>query len=163
MKHFTIEELTHSDTAIGHGIANNPGAVERENLRRLAERVLDPARERLGAPIYVNSGYRNCAVNRLVGGARRRPRHPQRPQRRTDAHPPVASPHRTAVGTGRPLDTRSPVTAADGAFSAVKTAENGGLHAVFLTEIGCRGLKNVKNKAKPLNIKGLAFIVEFLL
>ena len=40
MKHFTIEELTHSDTAIGHGIANNPGAVERENLRRLAERVL---------------------------------------------------------------------------------------------------------------------------
>ena len=43
MKHFTIEELTHSDTAIGHGIANNPGAVERENLRRLAERVLDPA------------------------------------------------------------------------------------------------------------------------
>ena len=119
MKHFTIEELTHSDTAIGHGIANNPGVVERENLRRLAERVLDPARERLGAPIYVNSGYRNCAVNRLVGGARRsyhlrarrRPRHPQRPQRRTDAHPPVASPHRTAVGTGRPLDTRSPVTA----------------------------------------------------
>ncbi len=71
MKHFTIDELTHSDTAIGHGIANNPGAVERENLRRLAERVLDPARERLGAPIYVNSGYRNCAVNRLVGGARR--------------------------------------------------------------------------------------------
>lgn len=71
MKHFTIEELTHSDTAIGHGIANNPSAVERENLRRLAERVLDPARERLGAPIYVNSGYRNCAVNRLVGGARR--------------------------------------------------------------------------------------------
>ena len=65
MKHFTIDELTHSDTAIGHGIANNPGAVERENLRRLAERVLDPARERLGAPIYVNSGYRNCAVNRL--------------------------------------------------------------------------------------------------
>lgn len=71
MKHFTIDELTHSDTAIGHGIANNPGVVERENLRRLAERVLDPARERLGAPIYVNSGYRNCAVNRLVGGARR--------------------------------------------------------------------------------------------
>ena len=36
MKHFTIDELTHSDTAIGHGIANNPSAVERENLRRLA-------------------------------------------------------------------------------------------------------------------------------
>lgn len=138
MKHFAIEELTHSDTAIGHGIANNPGAVERENLRRLAERVLDPARERLGAPIYVNSGYRNCAVNRLVGGARRS-YHLQgraadldtRSGRRTDAHPPVASPHRTAVGTGRPLDTRSPVTAADGAFPVVKTAENGGLHAVF--------------------------------
>ena len=70
MKHFTIEELTHSDTAIGHGIANNPGAVERENLRRLAERVLDPARERLGAPIYVNSGYRCKAVNNAVGGSK---------------------------------------------------------------------------------------------
>ena len=137
MKHFTIEELTHSDTAIGHGIANNPGAVERENLRRLAERVLDPARERAnlrqqrlpqlrGEP----TGGRSASLISSAG-ARRRPRHPQRPQRRTDAHPPVASPHRTAVGTGWPLDSRSPVTAADGAFSAVKTAENGGLRAVF--------------------------------
>jgi len=58
------------------------------------------------------------------------------------------------------------VTATDGAFPAVKTAENGGKRRFarsFLTEIGCRGLKNVKNKAKPLNIRGLAFIVEFLL
>jgi len=39
------------------------------------------------------------------------------------------------------------VTAADGAFSAEKTAENGGKRRFahsFLTEIGCRGLKNVK-------------------
>ena len=70
MKHFTIEELTHSDTAASRGIANTPGLVERENLHRLAERVLDPARDRLGAPIYVNSGYRSKEVNRLVGGAR---------------------------------------------------------------------------------------------
>ena len=116
MKHFTIDELTHSDTAIGHGIANNPGAVERENLRRLAERVLDPARERRlpqlrGEP----TGGRSASLISSAG-ARRRPRHPQRPQRRTDAHPPVATPHRTAVGTGRPLDTRSPVAAAEAPF-----------------------------------------------
>ena len=71
MKHFTIEELTHSDTAVRCGIANTPGKAEVENLRRLADRVLDPARERLGAPVYVNSGYRSAEVNRLVGGARR--------------------------------------------------------------------------------------------
>lgn len=146
MKHFTIEELTHSDTAIGHGIANNPGAVERENLRRLAERVLDPARERLGAPIYVNSGYRNCAVNRLVGGARR-------------------SYH--LQGRAADLDTRSGRNAElMRILQSLPHSENGGKRRFahsFLTEIGCRGLKNVKNKAKPLNIKGLAFIVEFLL
>lgn len=71
MKYFTIEELTHSDTAERCGLKNEPGAKEIANLRRLAETVLDTARERFGAPIYVNSGYRSAEVNRLVGGAKR--------------------------------------------------------------------------------------------
>ena len=71
MKHFTIEELTHSATAQSRGLRNQPDAEAVGNLHRLAECVLDPARERFGAPIYVNSGYRSEAVNKAVGGARR--------------------------------------------------------------------------------------------
>ncbi len=70
MKYFTIEELTASATAERFGIKNTPDAQQVSNLKHLAEEVLDKARERLGAPIYVNSGYRCSELNRRVGGAR---------------------------------------------------------------------------------------------
>jgi hypothetical protein len=44
-----------------------PDGVER-NLEALVEEVLDPARERLGGPVKVNSGYRCVMHNREVGG-----------------------------------------------------------------------------------------------
>ena len=40
-----------------------------ENIKALVEHVLDPVRERLGKPIYVNSGYRCPRHNLKVGGA----------------------------------------------------------------------------------------------
>ena len=43
-------------------------ASARENIEALVEAVLDPARERLGKPIYVNSGYRCPRHNAAVGG-----------------------------------------------------------------------------------------------
>lgn len=43
-----------------------PDAVQ--NLEALVENVLDPARERLGRPIVVNSGYRCSLHNREVVG-----------------------------------------------------------------------------------------------
>jgi hypothetical protein len=39
------------------------------NLDALAEQVLEPARQRLGKPITVNSGYRCQLHNKAVGGA----------------------------------------------------------------------------------------------
>lgn len=39
-----------------------------ENLRALVEEVLDPAREKLGKPITVNSGFRCTKHNAGVGG-----------------------------------------------------------------------------------------------
>ena len=39
-----------------------------ENIEALVENVLDPAREKLGAPIVVNSGYRCPKHNAAVGG-----------------------------------------------------------------------------------------------
>ena len=43
-------------------------ASARENIEALVEAVLDPARERFGQPIVVNSGYRCPRHNAAVGG-----------------------------------------------------------------------------------------------
>ena len=41
-----------------------------QNLQALVDHVLDPARERLGMPITVNSGYRCPTHNAKVGGVK---------------------------------------------------------------------------------------------
>lgn len=43
--------------------------MEIENLRKLCVEVLQPIRDKYGKPIYINSGYRNPQLNRLVGGS----------------------------------------------------------------------------------------------
>lgn len=70
MKHFTIDELTHSDTAVALDIDNTPTRAVAERLTELVEFVLDPLREAYGKPIYVNSGYRSHRLNIEVGGVR---------------------------------------------------------------------------------------------
>ena len=67
--HFTLAELTASDTARKLGISNIPGPEIRANLKRLAER-LELVRELLGGlPMKINSAYRCEALNRAVHGA----------------------------------------------------------------------------------------------
>ena len=61
--HFTLKELTASQTAKEHGIANVPSEQEIENLRALCVHTLEPLREALGLPIVVTSGYRTKALN----------------------------------------------------------------------------------------------------
>ena len=61
MKYFKMKEFECSDGCV------MPASV-RENIEALVENVLDPARERLGMPIRVNSGYRCAKHNRKVGG-----------------------------------------------------------------------------------------------
>lgn len=70
MKYFTLDELTHSDTAIAQRIDNTPSLVAIENLKNLVFFVLDPLREAYGKPIRVNSGYRSPTLNVVLGGAR---------------------------------------------------------------------------------------------
>lgn len=69
MKHFTLDELTHSQTAARRGLKNDPDQTALANLHALVENVLDPLREALGRPITVSSGYRSPRVNKAVGGA----------------------------------------------------------------------------------------------
>lgn len=61
MKYFKMKEFECSDGCV------MPASV-RENIEALVENVLDPARERLGMPIRVNSGYRCARHNAAVGG-----------------------------------------------------------------------------------------------
>lgn len=69
MKHFTIEELCHSNTARQKGIDNISTPEIRQNLETLILRLLDPVRSEWGSPITVTSGYRCPELNRAVGGA----------------------------------------------------------------------------------------------
>jgi zinc D-Ala-D-Ala carboxypeptidase len=64
--HFSLEELTHSDTAARLGIDNTPAADVIEQLQATAE-MMERVREILGAPIVISSGYRCLALNRSLG------------------------------------------------------------------------------------------------
>jgi hypothetical protein len=64
-KNFTLRELTATKTGLPNAL---PKHLE-PNLRSLAENVLQPARDALGA-IRVTSAYRSPAVNSKVGGAK---------------------------------------------------------------------------------------------
>lgn len=65
--HFTLQELTASDTAQREGLSNYPDPSALANLRRLSQ-TLEQVRSLLGYPIRINSAYRSDEVNRRVGG-----------------------------------------------------------------------------------------------
>ncbi len=67
-EHFTLAELCASDTAKARGIDNTPPVEAVRNLCDLMTEVLEPARDKLGVPIIVTSGYRCPALNKAVGG-----------------------------------------------------------------------------------------------
>lgn len=71
VSHFTVAELTRSSTATRLHIDNTPPPEAVAHMERLIAEVLDPARDRLGSPIRVNSGFRCQELNRAVGGAPR--------------------------------------------------------------------------------------------
>lgn len=66
--HFARWEFTISDTAVRKSIANEPSSVQWENLKALAETILEPARLACG-PLHVTSGYRCPELNTAIGGA----------------------------------------------------------------------------------------------
>lgn len=66
--HFSLTELTASDTALAKHIDNSPAPFEVERLRSLAGHM-EAIRTILGdAPIKINSAFRSEALNKAVGG-----------------------------------------------------------------------------------------------
>jgi uncharacterized protein YcbK (DUF882 family) len=64
--HFTLDELTASQTAARKGLDNTPNATEVANLVRVAA-LLEEVRALVKKPILVNSGFRSKQVNDAVG------------------------------------------------------------------------------------------------
>ena len=66
--HFSLDELTFSSTALRNSLDNTPTPDVVANLTRLCETLLEPAREMLGQPFQIDSGYRCPELNALVHG-----------------------------------------------------------------------------------------------
>ena len=67
-KHFSLDQLIQSETALEQGIDNTPPPDTVENLRRLAD-GLEQVQALLENPLSISSGYRCPALNNAVGGS----------------------------------------------------------------------------------------------
>lgn len=66
--HFTLREMTESQTAARLGILNLPSKRELTNLQQLAE-TLEKVRASVNRPIRISSAFRSLRLNLAVGGA----------------------------------------------------------------------------------------------
>lgn len=67
--HFSLEELTVSQTAARRGIDNTPSPEVFQNLKLLAV-TLERVRELFASPVLISSGYRSPLLNKMVGGGK---------------------------------------------------------------------------------------------
>ena len=65
--HFSLAELTKSQTATRKGIDNQPTLDHIENLTELCTQVLEPTRRNFGKPMVISSGYRSEALCEAIG------------------------------------------------------------------------------------------------
>ena len=65
---FYLNEFTISQVAERHGYRNEPNEKQIKNLRLLCVNVLQPLREIIDVPIFINSGFRSFDLNAAVGG-----------------------------------------------------------------------------------------------
>ena len=65
--HFSLSELTKSQTATRKGIDNTPSPEHIENLTDLCLQVLEPTRRHFGKPMVITSGYRSADLCLAIG------------------------------------------------------------------------------------------------
>jgi hypothetical protein len=65
--HFSLSELTKSQTAIRKGISNKPTLEHIENLTELCTHILEPTRRNFGKPMVITSGYRSEELCEAIG------------------------------------------------------------------------------------------------
>ena len=67
--HITYAEAIHSNTAKRKGVDNTPNPNQIESMKLLAEKVFEPLREAVDAPIKINSFFRCEELNKAIGGS----------------------------------------------------------------------------------------------
>ena len=68
--HFSLAELTKSQTAVRKGIDNKPTLDHIENLTELCTHVLEPTRRSFGKPMVISSGYRSEELCEAIGSSK---------------------------------------------------------------------------------------------
>jgi len=69
-KHISYKEAVGSNYAKQYGIKNKPDDEQVENMQLLAEKVFEPLREWVDAPIKVNSMFRSLELNSALKGSK---------------------------------------------------------------------------------------------
>jgi zinc D-Ala-D-Ala carboxypeptidase len=67
-EHFTLEEMTVSESAQRLGLDNTPSQPLIDNLKFVCQNM-EKVRTLLGFPIHINSGYRSPDLNRAIHGS----------------------------------------------------------------------------------------------
>jgi len=65
-KHITMAEATHSDTAIEHGIKNEPNIQEIKAMQYIGQTLFEPLRAVRNVAIEITSFFRSTALNALI-------------------------------------------------------------------------------------------------
>jgi len=68
--HFSLAELTKSQTATRKSIDNQPTLDHIENLTELCTHVLEPTRRNFGKPMVITSGYRSEELCEAIGSSK---------------------------------------------------------------------------------------------
>ena len=98
---FSMDELTHSDTAARHGIDNTPNDNELDNLL-ITAMEMENVRKLLGNNfIHISSGFRCVELNTLIGS------------KKTSSHVRGLACDFTARGYGNPNDIVSAIVNSD--------------------------------------------------
>ena len=69
--HFSLWELTKSQTATRNGIDNTPDEESIKNLKEVCTKILEPVRTHYDRAFTPSSGYRCLGLNQLLGSSDR--------------------------------------------------------------------------------------------
>jgi len=68
-EHFSLEEMTKSQTALRRNLPNQPSEAQTEALVLLCENVLEPVRSHFSIPFTPSSGYRSAELCVAIGSS----------------------------------------------------------------------------------------------
>ena len=67
--HFTLDEMTRSQTAVRKGIPNEPKEEHIQAMRLVCANILEPVRKQFGIPFAPSSGYRTPELCNAIGSS----------------------------------------------------------------------------------------------